>query len=453
MSGKEWTKHNFRGTTDISVVSLFKAVYSGFMHSKAQTPKVLMSIRHLLLFTAVLLVFFSGCGKNEDSPLTTNLTGRAILPADTFLPGPMVGRVLAPEINGRSLPFSGVPVQGFSSIIPLHQDQYLVLQDNGFGTLANSPDVPLQWFHLRLSLSDKPGTTGSVQVEKVTFITDPELHLIETPVGGRLTGAHLDPESFIRLADGSFWIGDEFGPALIHVDSLGHVLEPAVDIPVVPELQPYGRNSRILMTPDHPSLRHQAEAEDLANLPRSGGIEGLALTPNGQFVYASVEKALVEDPSRTRRVILQFDPSTGTFTGKHKLYQVDSPDVSIASLEAVSNTVLLVLERDPGEGEAAVIKRIYKVDLSHEVLTKVLVCDLMDIRDDSGFTTAENGAVGLGPNYSFPYVTPECLAVLDMNTLLVVNDNNYPMSSGRRPPGTPDDNEFIRLHLEHSLLP
>jgi len=328
-----------------------------------------------------------------------------------------------------------------------------VLQDNGFGTLANSPDVPLQWFHFRLNMTGDAEAPGSVELENVTFITDPQLHLVESPPGGRLTGAHLDPESFVGLDDGTFWIGDEFGPALIHVNAQGQVMSPAVDIPVVPELQSYGRGLQILMTPDHPSLRHQAEADHMANLPRSGGIEGLALTPDGNFIYASVEKAMVEDPTRTRRVILQFDPATGAFTGQYKLYQVDGPDVSIASLEAVNNTVMLVLERDGGEGEKALIKRIYRVDLDDDVLTKTLACDLMDIHDDSGFTSLEDGAIGLGPSYSFPYVTPECLLVLDDHTLLVVNDNNYPMSSGRRPPHTPDDNEFIRLHLEQSLRP
>lgn len=414
---------------------------------------VFMRIRFFFLATVVLLACFSGCGKKEDSVLTTTLTGRAILPADTIIPGPLVGRILDRKINGRTLPFEGVPVQGFSSIIHSGGDQYLVLQDNGFGTLANSPDVPLQWFHFRLSMHDSPDTQSIVELQDVTFITDPHLYLEETPPGGRLTGAHLDPESFVRLADGSFWIGDEFGPSLIHTDSMGVVIGPAVDIPVVPALELFGRNTSILMTPDHPALRHQAEASHLANLPRSGGIEGLTITPNGQFIYASVEKAMIEDPTRTRRIILQFDPLKDAFTGLYKFYQVDGPDVSIASLEAVSNTVMLVIERDNGEGENANIKRIYKVDLADEDLTKTLVCDLMNIRDDAGFTSIEDLAIGLGPNYSFPYVTPECLLILDERTLLVVNDNNYPMSSGRRPPNTPDDNEFIRLQLEHPLQP
>jgi len=411
--------------------------------------------RRAVSLLVLVLVLMAGCGGNIDQDVTTHLTGRAILPADTIMPGPAVGRVLEPEINGRSLPLPGVPVQGFSSMVHLSDNHYLLLQDNGFGTLANSPDVPLQWFHVTVDLADDPNTKGLVTLENHTFITDPHHFLLDVPDDGHLTGAHLDPESFVQLADGSFWIGDEFGPALIHADSLGRILAPAVDIPVVQELTQFSRDLDILMTPDHPSLRHQAEAEQMANLPRSGGIEGLAITPDGKFLYASVEKAMVEDPSRTRRVILQFDPQTSTFTGEYRLYQVDAPNVSIASLEAVNSTRLLVLERDSDDGAKALIKRIYQVDLDDSqpdgTLNKTLVCDLMNIKDKIGLTTIEEGAIGLGPNYSFPYVTPECLLILDQRTLLVVNDNNYPMSSGRRPPNTPDDNEFIRLRLEHDL--
>ena len=34
-----------------------------------------------------------------------------------------------------------------------------------------------------------------------------------------------------RVADGSFWFGDEFGPFLLHTDSTGNVLEPPIALP------------------------------------------------------------------------------------------------------------------------------------------------------------------------------------------------------------------------------
>ncbi len=97
---------------------------------------------------------------DQDPGDRATLIGRAVLPADTFQPGtPPVGRELDPEINGRELPFGATPVQGFSSLIPRGDGRFVALQDNGFGTMANSPDYPLGWFHLHLDL-DNPKPEG-----------------------------------------------------------------------------------------------------------------------------------------------------------------------------------------------------------------------------------------------------------------------------------------------------
>lgn len=105
--------------------------------------------------------------------------------------------------------------------------------------------------------------------------------------------------------------------------------------------------------------------------------------------------------------------------------------------------------------QKAEIKRVYRVELGRVdasgYLLKHLVCDLLNIDDSQGLTRSEKGTVGLGRYYRFPYVTPECLTVLDAHTLLVANDNNYPFSAGRRPSRAPDDSEFIRLRLKQPV--
>ncbi len=53
--------------------------------------------------------------------------------------------------------------------------------------------------------------------------------------------------------------------------------------------------------------------------------------------------------------------------------------------------------------------------------------------------------------FTFPFQTIEDLLVLDNNTLLVINDNNFPFSSGRAF-GVADNNEFILIHTA-PLLP
>ena len=400
----------------------------------------------------------------QDTGKLATLIGRAVLPADTFQPGtPPVGRELGPEINGRELPFGATPVQGFSSLISRSGDRFVALQDNGFGDMANSPDYPLGWFHLHLELKDPEPAGGLVEVLDYVTWSDPlgKIPFAVTLADSAerpLTGADFDPESFVRMNDGSFWVGEEFGPYLVNIGPHGVILEKPVPIPVVPPLRHYSRGSPVLRTPDHADLRFLRREQtrlDLANLPRSGGIEGLARNTAGDLLYAAVEKPMIDDPDRTRRVILEFDPARHGFTGNFWLYPADREDISLASLEAFRDRVFLVLERDAGEGLTAEIKRVYRIDLDdlddHGDLNKTLVCDLMDLDDSAGLTRAEDGAIGLGRNYSFPYVTPECLAIIDDRTLLVANDNNYPLSVGRRPPDTPDANEFILLRLSRSL--
>ena len=415
---------------------------------------------HLTVLLACL--FLTGCSGGPDEPM---LDGRAVLPADTFAPGPAVGAALEGTINGRVPPFASVPVQGFSSLVTVGSDTdlgntVLVLGDNGFGTRANSPDHPLRWYRLRLHLDYPPRRGGRVEVLAVTDLSDPRglAPFVHRGEGGQraLSGADFDPESFVRLADGTFWIGEEFGPFLLHVDADGALLAPPVPVPVPAPLRPHARGQETLRSPDHPDLCSLSDdvAESVANQPRSGGLEGLALAPGGELLYVAVEKPLLDDPERDRRLVLEFATAAGTFTGRWWTWRADGPGVSLASLDCTPAGALLVTERDGKEGPQARIKRIYRAPLGPrgegEDLVKTLVVDLLAVADPDRITAPKTGAYGLGSPYAFPYVTPECLAVLDDRTLLVANDNNYPLSSGRRA-GVPDDNEFIRLRLPADL--
>jgi glycerophosphoryl diester phosphodiesterase len=120
-------------------------------------------------------------------------------------------------------------------------------------------------------------------------------------------------------------------------------------------------------------------------------------------------------------------------------------------MTAINDHEILVIERDNNQGATAAFKRIYMIDLrsvgTDGTVTKELVVDLMAITDRDGLTQTADGALGLGSTFTFPFVTIEDVYPIDAQTLLVVNDNNYPFSSGRRPGKAPDDNEFIVLHL------
>ncbi len=402
-----------------------------------------------LVFSLICLV---ACGAQTEKS-GVKLMGRAVLPADTFIPGPAVGMALEREINGCKLPFESLPVQGISSLIPLGEDKYLALQDNGFGTKKNSPDYPLGWFVINLHWGIASADQGEVNILQRVALSDPDYFfpfpLTQDNDDRHFTGADLDPESFVRLPDGTLWVGDEFGPWLLHFSAEGNLLSPPVELPTPDALLPLTNGATILRSPDNPEII-AGDTSDF-QLPRSGGLEGLALSPDGKLLFVAVEKQLVQDDQPTRRLIMEFDLDQAEFTSNTRYYQAHGADISLAALETWSENELLVTERDGGQGQDAKIKRIFRVQLNSTTengyLKKELVCDLLDIQDESGLTQAETGALGLGAKFTFPFVTPEVLVKIDEYHILVANDNNYPMSCGRRPAGIADDSEFILLEL------
>lgn len=167
------------------------------------------------------------------------LVGYALLTAATFAEGPPSGAQLDPSRTaGLTLPFERQPVQGISSLVALDEQNLLALVDNGFGALENSADFMLRLYKLKLELRTPSGGTGQVKLDGFIELKDPHHHLPfvlthERTPDRLLTGADLDPESLVRAPDGSFWMGDEFGPFLIHFSAEGVVLEPPLQLPDV----------------------------------------------------------------------------------------------------------------------------------------------------------------------------------------------------------------------------
>lgn len=149
----------------------------------------------------------------------------AVLPADSFAPGPPSGARLNPaETHERAVPFPGQPIQGFSALLP-EDGGWLALADNGYGAPDNSDDFLLRAYHLQ------PDFTHHTLRASVAFtLSDPKrllpYALARELLGDTaLTGSDLDPESIQRDDDGTYWVGDELGPFVVHVDAEGRVLE------------------------------------------------------------------------------------------------------------------------------------------------------------------------------------------------------------------------------------
>lgn len=412
----------------------------------------------LLLLTATLFAAAAPAtlpAAANDTPYV-RLIARAVLPADSFAAGPPTGFAITGNTNGRTVPFASHPVQGISAVIPTWNG-WLALSDNGYGARGNSADYRLRWYAVGPDFN-----AGTVAVRGYTELSDPA-RLVPFPIVNAdsdrvLTGTDFDPESFRQAPDGTFWIGEEFGPYLLHVDAQGRLIDPPIATPVPAPLRPFARGLTIVRSPEHPDLLGLPDADArraAANLPSSRGFEGMALNSSGTRLYPMLEGALTDDPVRTRLLLQEFDLATEAYTGRFWFYPMEAAGNAIGDLTAVNDDQFLVIERDGGEGPTARFKRIYLIDLravgEGGVLQKTLLADLMQIDDPEGITTAEEGAIGLGDVFKFPFVTIESVYPVGARTLLVINDNNYPFSSGRRPGRAPDDNEFILIRLPEAL--
>ena len=119
----------------------------------------------------------------------------------------------------------------------------------------------------------------------------------------------------------------------------------------------------------------------------------------------------------------------------------------IGDFTMFSRTAGLVVERDSGERDKALLKKVYRVDLEQldedGFLHKTLVADLLNINDPDDLNKDGNAL------FSFPFWTIEGLVVLNATTLGIVNDNNYPLGQARDNSGTqPDNNEFILIEVD-----
>lgn len=168
------------------------------------------------------------------------LVGYAELKADTFAQGPASGAWNG-GLRGEAR-FQGQPVQGFSGVQRDPQGQgFIFLSDNGFGAKNNSADYLLRLYRVSLTPGTPAARTGSVKVGSFIGLRDPDKkvpwQIVNEASGERLlTGADFDVEGFAFAPDGTLWIGDEFGPFLLHFSADGRLLEAPIATPNLPGL-------------------------------------------------------------------------------------------------------------------------------------------------------------------------------------------------------------------------
>ncbi|MBK8018474.1 MAG: esterase-like activity of phytase family protein [Betaproteobacteria bacterium] len=407
------------------------------------------------------------------------LTGWAEIEHTFRQPGPVSGQFTSGPVNGVTPPYAGQPIPGFSGMIPsVNAGNFYGLPDNGFGAQGNSADFVLGFYEVTphfKTVGDGTTSRGSVTVNSFTPFSDPNglllagNYIANGPVYNRtnyyptgaqiavdpsikngkwLTGADFDVESFSRMNDGSIWVGEEFGPYLLHFNAQGQLLSAPIA---------------------HPVLRAPQNPAGGTNLPSSRGFESMTRNGDGSKLYLTTEASINSQTDKRMLEIYEFDTTTEQYTGTSFAYAKDSSDTITGAVNNASNIFVtgdmthvaddryLIIERDDFQGPVGSAsypyqKKIYLIDLSETdengVLEKKLLVDLLDVPDPKDIG---GPLVGLpADKFNFPLQSVESITLIDEHTILVGLDNNYPGGNGRVL-GTPDGTEMITIRFDQSL--
>ena len=204
----------------------------------------------------------------------------------------------------------------------------------------------------------------------ISGISNPETEAAYSISGKQLKDdpAGVDAEAIIKLADGTFWIGEEYGPSLLHVAADGRVIKRLVPKGVAASLEGAG----------YPV--EEALPEIVRQRPLNRGIESIAVSPDEHFLYFAMQSPLAvpdKDAYKSGKHVRLFklDREKGEVAAEY-IYQLDAPDtftldnkkkeqkqnaVKVSEMTAVGADTLVVLER------ISKTTKFYLVNLSQAV--------------------------------------------------------------------------------------
>lgn len=260
--------------------------------------------------------------------------------------------------------------------------------------------------------------------------------------------ARLDPEAIRVSRDGkSVFIADEYGPYVYQFDrATGQ------------RIKSFALPGNLAIT----TLNAQGALEISGNTTgrvTNKGMEGLAITPDGTMLVGIMQAALEQDKKGMLRIVT-IDIATGV---THEYAYQLTTGSGASEIIALNSHEFLVDERDGaglGDGTAAVVKQLFRIDLTGAVdvtaltsskadqaallaaaVKKTMVLDVVGLLNASGMPfnqiPAKIEGLAFGEDIVINGVTE--------HTLFVANDNDFV-------PGIAGGNKFFVFALSDSDL-
>lgn len=298
------------------------------------------------LFASLVAVVVSTGSVSAD----VKLIGTAVIPGTTVDLSGLTG------LLNDSIPSN--QFGGISALEHLNGDEYLALPDRG----PLDGAVPFACRVQRLKIQVRPDATPSVTAEilATTKLTD--------EAGRKFVGAkaaidrthperslRFDPEG-IRVQGQRWFISDEYGPHLCEFDLSGKLVR---------RFQLPARLS--IARPNEDPL--QENADNVSGRQANGGLEGLAITPDGEQFFAAMQRPLLQDSvpgengKRRGRFNRLIEINIASGATREFVYPLSDSANGLSEILAINAHEFLVIERDSKEGLEAKAKKIFRIDV------------------------------------------------------------------------------------------
>lgn len=272
-------------------------------------------------------------------------------------------------LDGSSLDASGATLVNdgrlgyFSDLYyDAQRNEWWALSDRGPGGGTLHYETRIHRF--TLDIDPNSGAISSFQVLQTLILRQggSALDGFAPAVGGPL-GTAFDPEGIVvHPRTGHLLVSDEYGPSLLEINRAGQRVR-AFQTPE--NLKPRNAASG--------AVNHTNDAGNNAGKRTNRGFEGLAISPDGQYVFAMLQSAMLDEggSNGVYNRIVQFDTGTGRAVAQYA-YRMEgsSQGRGISALVAINEHEFLVLERNnrglgvPDANLAGPNKKVFRIDLA-----------------------------------------------------------------------------------------
>lgn len=274
-------------------------------------------------------------------------------------------------VNGLALPGGLTDLSGdaginsrlgyFSDIYyDPNRNEWWGLSDRGPGGGVLNYETRVQRFTLGVDMNT--GAISNFQVvQTIKFTNGGNTMNGLAPSPSSVLGNAFDPEGFsINPRNGNLLVSDEYGPSLYEFDRNGN------------RVRAFTTPANIVPRAADGTPNYASDVGNTLGKRTNRGFEGLAVSPDGQYTFAMLQSAMLDEggSNGVYNRIVKFDNDTGLAVAQYA-YRMEgsSQGRGISSLVAINDHEFIVLERNNrGLGVdsdlASPNKKVYLIDLA-----------------------------------------------------------------------------------------